>query len=164
MDGDGSGSVDWNSQPVGSPGRKINRAAVTTVCDWNREHSAAMLNTQAAATRQPRVSSTHPPVLVRLPTSGLAAVIPGVIHSRRNLPGIDWGMGGRQQPQKGKPFHAGTLREGCALPASDRVLRGAPLLARVLAAGALGGSDVREKSPVACGKSSAGISAPPLRR
>jgi hypothetical protein len=59
----------------------------------------------------------------------------------------------------------GRLREGWALPASERRLRGAPLPALALTAGAAGAfSAVRGKSPVACGKSSAGMSAPPLMR
>ena len=33
-------------------------------------------------------------MLVRLPTSGLAAVVVGVIDRRRNLPGICWSVSG----------------------------------------------------------------------
>ena len=53
---------------------------------------------------------------------------------------------------------------GLLIPASERRLRLAPLLARVrLELGAFTGS-VRGKIPVACGKSAAGMSAPPLQR
>ncbi len=57
------------------------------------------------------------------------------------------------------------LREGWARPASERFFLGEPGDALTLTAGAAGaGSVVREKIPVACGKSSAGMSAPPLQR
>jgi hypothetical protein len=121
------------------------------------------------------MSRAHPPVLVRLPTSCLAAVIPAVIDSRGYLPGIC--LQPDYQPQKGKPLHAASLaleplREGLAMPASDRTLRGAPLPGFVLVAGARLASltatvgafplVARGKTPVACGKSADGKSAPPL--
>ena len=58
------------------------------------------------------------------------------------------------------------FRDGWALPASLRFFLGAPGEARTLTAGAAvaGSALPRGKSPVACGKSSAGMSAPPLMR
>ncbi len=57
------------------------------------------------------------------------------------------------------------LRDGWARPASLRFFRGDPGDALTLTAGAAGAfSGVRGKSPVSCGKSSAGMSAPPLMR
>jgi hypothetical protein len=44
MNGDGSGPIDWNSQPVGSPGRKINRTALTPIGDWYGQHSPLVLD------------------------------------------------------------------------------------------------------------------------
>lgn len=56
------------------------------------------------------------------------------------------------------------FRLGWALPASLRCLRGAPLPGFARLAGAAGAFSVRGKIPVACGKSSAGMSAPPFNR
>lgn len=70
----------------------------------------------------------------------------------------------RSQPLS-PPHQPERFRLGWALPASERRLRGAPLPGFCLVTGAAGvGSGVREKSPVACGKSSAGMSAPPFNR
>jgi hypothetical protein len=58
------------------------------------------------------------------------------------------------------------LRDGWAFPASERTFLGAPLPGFCLVTGAAGEAPalLRGKSPVACGKSSAGMSAPPLMR
>lgn len=60
------------------------------------------------------------------------------------------------------PCGVRTFLDGCAFPASLRFFRGEPGDALTLFAGALTACDAREKSPVACGKSSAGMSAPPF--
>ena len=102
-------------------------------------------------------------MLVRLPTSGLAAVVPAVVDRCGDLPSLCWNVYGSHQPQKKEPLHAATFREGLAMPASERRLRRDPLAAFALVAGAVGtGSGSRGKSPVACGKSADGMSAPPL--
>ena len=163
-DGDGRHSIQWDAQPMGSACRQIYRTAVTPVCDWDCQGPPLVLNPQACAARQPRVSRAHSPVLVNLPTSRLAAVVPAVVYGRGYLPGVC--LEPDYQPKKGKPLHAaplalGPLREGLVMPASDRTFRGDPLPGFVRVTGA--GEVSRGKTPVACGKSSDGKSAPPLR-
>ena len=56
------------------------------------------------------------------------------------------------------------MRDGWARPASLRFFRGEPGDALTRLAGALTACGVRGKSPVACGKSSGGMSAPSFKR
>lgn len=112
---------------------------------------------QFRATRQPRVSRGRSPVLVCLSAVRRAAMKPRVINRGLHLPGAS--RTSAQQPKKKEALHFRT-------PASERFLRGAPLLALVRVAGALG--FVRGKSPISCGKTlsrrSAGMSEPLLTR
>ena len=109
---------------------------------------------QFRATRQPRMRRRDLPVLVRLPAIRGAAMEPRIVNRGGNLSGARLARA-QNNPQESETLHLRT-------PASERFLRLVPLVALVRVAGAL--CDARGKSPISCGKSASGMSAPLFTR
>ena len=98
--------IEWDAQPVSSPGGQINRTAVAPICDWNSQPAALVRDLQPSPTREVRVRRTDSPVLVRLAAVRRPAMKPRVINRGGYLPGIGWSAEAARQPEEQSASHA----------------------------------------------------------